>query len=428
MNVNKLKANKLSIEIYGDAEPDDGIVESIRENGILEAIVVKPDGTILSGHRRWKAALELGIDDVPTREINPSSELDEQSILLEFNRQREKTFSQKMRETEKLREIIELRAREKQIAQGHLGKLGGRPSRNDKEEESNTDRGGDEATTKTEAISRNDKDKPETLGATLPQGFSETPEKKRDENARTDAILGAYAGMGRKSYEMAREVFNHAQSGNEKARDLMKKLDEGKTTVNAAYNEIRFSERKEAAVKRIEEQMQQVPNGLYNVIVVDPAWPYEIRKNDPLHQGRMPYPAMPIDKILALKIPAEQDCVLFLWTTNTFMHEAFHALEAWNFIQKTILTWVKDRIGLGNWLRGQTEHCLLAIRGNPPVSLSNQSNMLYAPVREHSRKPQEFYSLVDSLCHGSKLDMFSREKRDGWYQYGAEGDMFDETK
>jgi N6-adenosine-specific RNA methylase IME4 len=269
-------------------------------------------------------------------------------------------------------------------------------------------------------------DASETLGAILPQGFQDTSEKKRDENTRTNAILGEYAGMKRKSYEKAREVYMHANSGNEKAIDLVKKLDEGKTTVNAAYNEIKFSERKEAAIKQL-DQMQQSSDGLYNVIVVDPPWPYEIRKNDPLHRGRAPYPSMSIDEILALKIPAKEDCVLFLWATNSFMHEAFHALEAWNFSYKTIFTWVKNRIGLGNWLRGQAEHCLLSIRGTPPISLSSQSNVLYAPIREHSRKPQEFYALVDSLCHGSKLDMFSREKRDGWCQQGAECDIFNET-
>ena len=92
---------------------------------------------------------------------------------------------------------------------------------------------------------------------------------------------------------------------------------------------------------------------------------------------------------------------------------------------KTILTWVKNRVGVGNWLRGQTEPCLLAVRGNPVVTLTNQSTVLQAPVREHSRKPEEFYALVEGLCPAtSRLELFAREQRDGWACAGAEVDKF----
>jgi N6-adenosine-specific RNA methylase IME4 len=106
------------------------------------------------------------------------------------------------------------------------------------------------------------------------------------------------------------------------------------------------------------------------------------------------------------------------------MREAFACLDVWGFQQKTILTWVKDRMGAGNWLRGQTEHCILAVRGNPAITLTNQTTALGAPVREHSRKPDEFFDLVDSLCPGSKIELFARERRDGWATWGAEEAMF----
>jgi len=63
-----------------------------------------------------------------------------------------------------------------------------------------------------------------------------------------------------------------------------------------------------------------------------------------------------------------------------------------------ILTWAKDRIGLGDWLRGQTEHALMAVRGSPRVVLTNQSTLLPAPMGRHSEKPEAFYSLIESLC------------------------------
>ena len=128
---------------------------------------------------------------------------------------------------------------------------------------------------------------------------------------------------------------------------------------------------------------------------------------------------MTIAEIMRLKIPFADDCVLLLWTTNAHLHDAFHILEAWGFEPKSVLTWAKDSIGLGKHLRGQTEHCILAIRGKPKLKLTNQSTLLRAPGREHSRKPDEFYKLVDELCEGPKLDYFGRESRPGWHVQGT---------
>lgn len=166
--------------------------------------------------------------------------------------------------------------------------------------------------------------------------------------------------------------------------------------------------------------------GRFNVIVIDPPWQYEKRAADTTHRGRNPYPDMAISAIKALPVGdrAEDDCVLWLWTTNAFMREAYECLDAWGFTAKTILTWVKDRMGTGDWLRGKTEHCLMAVRGKPVVQLTNQTTALEAPLREHSRKPDEFFALVESLCPGTRLEMFAREGRDGWQAWGAEKEKF----
>jgi N6-adenosine-specific RNA methylase IME4 len=68
------------------------------------------------------------------------------------------------------------------------------------------------------------------------------------------------------------------------------------------------------------------------------------------------------------------------------------------FTQKTILTWAKDKMGVGDWLRGKTEHCLLAVRGKPIVELKNQTTLMEGAVRKHSQKPTEFYDVVEALC------------------------------
>lgn len=196
-------------------------------------------------------------------------------------------------------------------------------------------------------------------------------------------------------------------------------------------SEVRGLVRRAAKVdlgKKLDAEPPPLPTGPFRVIVADPPWPYEARADDPTQRGQITYPPMPIEKICALPVGemAHPDgCVLWLWTTNAFMEQAFVVLRAWGFEPKTILTWVKDRIGAGHYLRNTTEHCILAVRGKKPVCLvTNQRSDIRGEVREHSRKPESFYDLVESLCPGSKVEMFAREVRPGWEPWGAEVGKF----
>ena len=179
----------------------------------------------------------------------------------------------------------------------------------------------------------------------------------------------------------------------------------------------------------------------YATIVIDPPWHYSLRPDDDSHRGRITYPSMQFAEIAALPIAelaAPSGCTMFLWTTNNHMGDAFKLLEAWRFTHKSILTWEKiaqngkTRFGNGHWLRSSTEHCLIATKGKVPAFSSHSevarrtSNLLKAERREHSRKPDEFYRLVESICAGSKLDMFSRQVREGWTAWGNEINYFEQ--
>jgi N6-adenosine-specific RNA methylase IME4 len=113
-----------------------------------------------------------------------------------------------------------------------------------------------------------------------------------------------------------------------------------------------------------------------------------------------------------------------LWTTNAHLRVAFDVVEAWGFEYKTLLTWVKDRMGTGEWLRGQTEHCMLAVRGKPVFLHGNHTTALEAARREHSRKPDGFYTLVEATCPGGKVELFCRQMRDGWQSFGNQANLF----
>lgn len=187
-------------------------------------------------------------------------------------------------------------------------------------------------------------------------------------------------------------------------------------------------EQKAIVAAKINAEPQAMPTGPFRVIVSDPPWDYTKRAGDATHRADLPYPSMTTDAICELavnKLAHPDGAILWLWTTNAFMRDAFVVLDAWGFAEKTILTWAKDRFVNGDWLRGQTEHCILAIRGKPPFGpLTNQTTLLHGPLREHSRKPEEFYALVEKLCPGSKVEMFARAPRAGWARWGAETETF----
>jgi len=203
----------------------------------------------------------------------------------------------------------------------------------------------------------------------------------------------------------------------------------GEICVTELLREVRGENKSKAKQNLIAElNGQPVPplHGSFDVIVIDPPWQYSSRAQDNSHRARNPYPDMSLDEIEILPVAehSNDNAILWLWTTNAFLRAAFKLMDSWDFEQKTMLTWAKDRMGIGDWLRGQTEHCLLAIRGRPIVTLTNQTTLLVAPMREHSRKPDEFYHLVESLCPGTKLEMFARQSRPGWQSWGLETQKF----
>ena len=189
-------------------------------------------------------------------------------------------------------------------------------------------------------------------------------------------------------------------------------------TKQGALRELKLMKQKET-IKTL-----KTPKGLYDVIVIDPPW--ETMSSQPLEyhpKGRRcvpAYPTMSIEQIKAIKIPSNKDCILWCWTINSRLHDAMHIVEDWGFERKNILTWKKDTFGLGEWLRGQTEHCILATKGKPVFDGKKYGTIIEGKRTTHSTKPDEFYQLVENTCFGKKFEYFSRRKRDGWEGFGDE--------
>jgi len=226
--------------------------------------------------------------------------------------------------------------------------------------------------------------------------------------------IARYLGVGRTTIERAEAVVDAAEEDPEGYRHLVEQMDRsGK--VAGAYRRLEVLKQ----ARDLDAASPELPTGPFQVIVADPPWRYE-GGND------LPYPTMAIEDIKAQPVGdiADEDSILWLWATNAHLRVAFDVVEAWGFEYKSLLTWVKDRMGTGEWLRGQTEHCLLAARGKPVFLHGQHTTLLQAARREHSRKPEEVYALVEATCPGNKLELFARQDRQGWRVYGDQTSLY----
>ena len=180
--------------------------------------------------------------------------------------------------------------------------------------------------------------------------------------------------------------------------------------------------------------------GRFRTIVADPPWPYAgegmkgYKKDGSTDLGVGSvgrYGAMSIEELASLFPPdeAEDNAHLYLWTTNSFMREAYTIAAGWGFTPKTILTWVKthqddrSRVSMksGYYYRGATEHCLFCVRGSLPLNEGVTQPTAYLwPRLPHSVKPDAFYDLVEQASPGPYLELFSRRARFGWDYAGNE--------
>ena len=258
-----------------------------------------------------------------------------------------------------------------------------------------------------------------TEPSTEPKAKSEPkkPEKINVQKARAKEL-----GVSTGTVAKADYVIKKAEMG-ELPKETIDKLRKGEETVNRVYTKLKATEKFEEKKKDLEEQIQHLipTDKKYSVIVIDPPWKYDSTYDPNSRRVGADYPEMTIEEVSNIQIPAMDSCVLWIWTTNKFLHETFHIIEKWGFRYINMLTWAKDRIGVGTYLRGQTEHCILAFKGDPVFKTGTAySTLLTAKNEGHSIKPDEFYVMVDNLCYGPKLDYFYGKKRDGWDVYGTE--------
>ena len=212
-------------------------------------------------------------------------------------------------------------------------------------------------------------------------------------------------------------------------------IDEGRSTISAIASEIVRAR----ARRLIADGPIPLPDGPFAFIDADPPWAYTKREGDPTSRGLASahFDPMPLDDIRIMGDDvtrvANHDAILSLWTTNPHLLDgsAHSVIASWDFEPKTMITWDKNKIGTGDWARAQTEHVILCLRkgaARPRWWQTFPSTILRGEAREHSRKPESWYELLERMLPANlpRLLLFTRARRPGWITWGAEEDKFNE--
>jgi N6-adenosine-specific RNA methylase IME4 len=174
----------------------------------------------------------------------------------------------------------------------------------------------------------------------------------------------------------------------------------------------------------------------FRTILADPPWQFQNRtgKIAPEHKRLSRYGTMTLDEIKALPVEsaAAETAHLYLWVPNALLPEGLAVMQAWGFNYKSNIVWQKirkdggpDGRGVGFYFRNVTELILFGVRGKNARTLQpgrSQVNTIATRKREHSRKPDEQYEIIQACSPGPYLELFARGERPGWTIWGNQAD------
>jgi N6-adenosine-specific RNA methylase IME4/ParB-like chromosome segregation protein Spo0J len=363
MAIEKLPIGSIQVEhrFRKDLGDLDALAESIAEIGLLHPIVVTPDHRLVAGQRRLEACQRLGWAAVPVHIVALD---DIRRGEFAENTCRQDFLPSEMVAIAKALEPAEKAAARERMIDAHAS----------------------------------------------PVRFSEQDRGEAKEK------VASFVGVSRPTLEKAAKVVEAAEADPQYV-PLVAEMDRT-GRVDGAYRKLIETQR----IERIKAEEIAPPTGKYRCVVVDPPWPMEkiLRETRP-NQDAFDYERMSIDDIKRLAIPVNEDgCHVYLWTTQRFLPDAFSVFEAWGVQYECMLTWVKN-VGFTPFsFMYSTEHVLFGRVGNLPLLKKGERLDFAAKVREHSRKPDAFYALLERVSPGPRIDMFSREDRDGWVSWGRE--------
>jgi len=190
-----------------------------------------------------------------------------------------------------------------------------------------------------------------------------------------------------------------------------------------------------------EDFRQEVGARKFATVLADPPWRFQNKtgKVAPEHKRLARYPTLTLAEIEDLPVQdvVEATAHLYLWVPNALLPEGLQVMQSWGFRYKTNLIWYKvrqdggpDRRGVGFYFRNVTEMLLFGVRGKHARTLApgrSQENIILSRKREHSRKPDEQYPIIEACSPGPFLELFARGARQGWFTWGNQSKDYTPT-
>jgi N6-adenosine-specific RNA methylase IME4/ParB-like chromosome segregation protein Spo0J len=335
------------------------LVADIGERGVQEPLQVSAAGVVLDGRSRLAAAVRLGLAAVPVRIAAPVDEAE--FVVLAALRRRQLTPSQ--------RAALALELEDYQAA----------ACRAERRRRANLRRG------------------PEVAPVPL----------REPSGGKSRAVAAALANVGERTVQDAKAV-------RDADPELFEQIKAGSVVAKAAARLVR-----QRALHESIPPAPPLPEGPFDLVYADPPWPLGSPSSEKAPDNH--YPTMPLAEIAALRVPAAEDAALFLWVPSSLLVEGLAVMLAWGFEYRTSLVWVKDRIGLGQWVRTRHELLLIGRRGAFPVpsEASRPDSVIEAPRGRHSEKPAVVYERIERMYpRCSKVELFARRARLGWTSWG----------
>lgn len=464
--ISKIRISDRHRKDYGDIE---SLASSIRELGLLQPVGLTQDYELVFGERRIKAVESLGHTTIEARIVNVPAivlgEYAENEVRKDFTHSERVAIGEAVEECIGDRQGKRVDLTIKASIQEHFGCIAcsycgsfddqmfcenyiERVSQSQGYEcndwlckdynywadELPTDEDVDRILDKIEQFDKQKEERKE-----LQQNFAEVKP-----GTQTLEIAAQRAGFNNKeTYRQAKQVVHQGTT------ELVEAMDTGKVSISAAATiaTVEPEEQKEivargekeiiAAAKEInqrkkEERVQKrieiitaprpLPEQKYQVIYADPPWQYEFSTSTS-REIENQYPTLTLEEIKNLPIHniADNDSVIFLWATSPKLSDALGVIDAWGFQYVTCAVWDKQKIGMGYYFRQQHELLLVGKRGSlpPPQPENRISSVIQYPREEHSKKPEQFYSIIENMYPMfRRIELFARNTRDNWECWG----------
>jgi len=354
---------EIEIEKIKDTAPrrEHGNIEelknSIKEVGLINPLTINQNYRLLAGRRRFQALKELGFKTVPVRVLESEDELFDFRVALIENIQRKNLSDPELAAA--IKEYDEMMRRLK----------GSKPKGNI-----------------------------ETL-----KQFTDLPQCNKSEGwtqEQTAKNLNISQPAVSKAIQIATAIEEYPELAKERKGNVIIK---------------KYKRKKDE--EKIKNKKFPVIEGKYKTILIDPPWDYELNLDG---RAKPEYATMDLEELKKMHIEkyAEENCHLYIWSTNNNIPLALELGSYWGFSYKTLITWVKPSIGMGSYFRNSTEQLLFFVKGKLSTRTKDIETHFEAPRGKHSEKPEYSYQLIEKASYPAYLEIFGRKKREGWNVWG----------